>query len=313
MERTWALITAMGSTASQNLAGALRADTRQRWGLVGGDARRWHGGLGLCDVDVVLPRGDAPGYAEAVAEQAAAVGAQVVVPVFGPELTAMVDMEIPGATVVMSPAEAVAVCLSKRRLCGALYAAGIAHPPLLDPGAIDRWPVFCRPDGGTGSRGATLVQDAAGLKRLLVDDPDRVVTSAVRGVEHSVDGFAWPTGRLVHAIARVREEMKGGLAVRSTVVPLDPLREVVHRVVNTIGLRGFFNLQLFTGDFEPAVFDVNPRLGGAMALSFAAGLDAPAYLAAIIEGAPVPQGGHQRVGLRLLRRWHNVLVHPEAP
>lgn len=313
MERTWVLVTAMGSTASQNLVGALRADTRRRWGVVGGDARAWHGGLGLCDDDIVLPRGDAPGYAAAVGEAATAVGARAVVPVFGPELVAMVGCQVPGAVVIAPPAEAVEACLSKRRLCGVLAAAGIDHPRVIEPADVDVWPVFCRPDVGTGSRGAVAVSDRGALDRLLADDPDRVVTPLATGVEHSIDGFAWPRGRLVHAIARVREEMKGGLAVRSTVVSLSPFQEVVEAAVAALSLRGFFNLQLFAHDDGVEVFDVNPRLGGAMALSFAAGLDAPGYVAAVVEGAPLPRGGRERVGLRLLRRWHNVFVQSDVP
>ena len=133
----------------------------------------------------------------------------------------------------------------------------------------------------------------------------------IDGTPYSIDGFAYPAGRLVHAIRRRRDEVRGGLVVRSEVVPLSPYRERVELLCRSLSLQGFFNVQLIEDERGQAWFhDLNPRLGGGMALSFAAGLDAPRYLEAVDRGEAPSIGGREAVGMRLSRRWHNTILPP---
>lgn len=308
------LITSAGSTAAQNLARVL---ARAGWGVLGGDMRSDHAGLGLYDRDLLLPRGDDPGYIPALIAHIRAHGVGLLVPVMAPELRAVsrarAALEAGGCRVICAPAEAVDVCLSKRRLADALAEAGVPQPRPLTPSAIREFPVFARPDGGTGSRGARRVDDAEALARLRATAPGLVFTEHCEATEYSVDGFAWPPGRLVHAICRSRDEVRGGLVVRSRVEALGERLALVAWACEALGLAGFFNLQFFQeSPGAPChVFDVNPRLGGGMILSFEAGLDAPTYLADLAAGRSPPPGGAERVGLRLIRRWENVLLESD--
>ena len=152
------------------------------------------------------------------------------------------------------------------------------------------------------------------LSRALEQEPDLVLTEVIEAPEFSVDGYASAPGRLVHAIARSRDLVRHGIVVRSTVVALEPaIAAYVERVCAGVGLDGFFNLQFFVDkDRGPLFFDLNPRLGGGMALSFAAGLDPEEYLLARVEEREPQARKVERVGLKLMRRFHNILVEPAS-
>jgi carbamoyl-phosphate synthase large subunit len=282
---------------------------------VAGDARALHGGLGIADLDVELPPGNDASYPAAVAALVRRHRLDLVIPVFAPELRALAPPS-PGppsaAAVLVSGRETIEICLSKRRLAAALAAVGVAVPaPLSRPTAADL-PVFVRPDDATGGRRARRIEDREQLRLALRQEPDLVVTAASDDEEYSLDGYAWPAGHLRHAICRRRDEVKGGLVVRSTVVAGDAVRPLAARIAAALGLVGFFNFQFFASASGPVVFDVNPRLGGGMALSFAAGLDPLRCLGLVAGGEVVEAPWEERTGLVLLRRWQNLFREPGA-
>ncbi len=310
------LVTALGATAAQNVVRALRHDPRGRWHVIGVDARSLHGGVGLADELHVVPPGDDPGYADALEALCEARGADVLVPVMGPEVLAVARAQRERAgrlPVAVPPDWAVGVCLSKRRLAALMDELAIPHPRVLPPARVrDALPVFVRPDCGTGSRRARRVDDAAGLSSI---GQAEVVTEYVEGPEFSVDALAWPSGELAQWVCRRREEVKGGLAVRSTVTEA-PARvvECVRRLCARLQLVGPFNVQYRVApDGGPRFFDLNPRPGGAMALSFAAGLDIAGFLRVVAgAAADLSYRGGLQPPLRLVRRWENVIVDADG-
>lgn len=311
------LVTSAGSTATQNLLLALAelpASTRPF--VVATDARGRHGGTGLADRDEQVPHGADPGFVAAIAALAERYRADLVLPVFGPELAAFAAAPpgclASGCTLMLSRPEAISAALSKRRLARAMRRLRIATPEVIDDPTAADLPLFLRPDGGTGSRQAGRADSPATLAAALELEPLAVATRIVEGVELSVDGFAWPAGRLLHAICRRRDEVKGGLVVRSTVIAGDGARELARVLVAGLGVAGFFNFQYFATPGGPVVFDLNPRLSGGMALSFAAGL-APGRCLAIAAGRGGETGPwDERIGLELVRRWQNLFFAPDA-
>ena len=316
------LITSMGSTAAQNLVWALRRDASgAAWFVVGADVRAVHGGVGLSDRDVVVPMGSDPAYVERLAEHVREHRIEVLVPVMPPELLAVAArrerFEALGAKVLVSSTETLERCLSKRALSEALAEVGAAQPEIVAPEeAASRLPLFARPDGGQGSVGAHRIDSPEELAAALAQEPAPVLTELATGVEHSVDVFAHPPGQLVSAVCRRREATKSGLAVSSETVALgEERRAALERSVAGLELHGFANLQFFAGeDGEDRWFDVNPRLGGAMVLSFSAGLDAPDLLRRFATGESAGAAPDKATtGLRLERRWHNVITRGERP
>jgi carbamoyl-phosphate synthase large subunit len=309
------LVTSAGSAAAQNLLRQLKEPSTGKFFLVAADVKTVHGGLGLAHVDVCLPHGSDPGYLNALDELVERLELDLVIPVFGPELRTLSPhanrWEARSCRVLVSPPETIDYCLSKQRLASILSELGIPHPALLDPADPHDYPIFVKLDDGTGSRAARRIDGVDELQVARTRNPGLVATEYIDGEEFSIDGFADPPGHLVHGIRRTRDETKGGLAVRSTVVPLEPFRELVKVACGGLGLLGFFNLQIIVDSAGfPRVTDVNPRLGGAMILSFAAGLDPAVLIESFCTRKPPPYPLPERVGLRLARRWENLILEP---
>jgi carbamoyl-phosphate synthase large subunit len=305
------LLTSMGCTGSQNLVWALRRSGRHF--IVGADARAEHGALDMVDVSVQVPMGNAPTYIDALEALLVQHRIDQLIVVMEPELRAVSRaaerLRATGAVPVISPAATIDVCASKKRLAEVFRACGLPTPRVVDPLTWTKGPVFVRPDSGTGSVGARIVRSPADAEALLVDPQPMVFTEWINGEEFSIDGFCEQGGNLVHAICRRRDEMRHGLAVRSTVVPMPSERSPLAALCTRLRIYGFFNLQFRrTPDGRNFYFDLNPRLGGAMVLSFAAGLDAPHYLQASLAGIPIEDPHQTRLGLSLRRRWHNLFV-----
>lgn len=308
------LITSMGSTAAQNLAGFLREKAPDRFWVLGTDLRAEHGGLGLCDADGVVPAGKEPNYVDALLELAQTHRVQAVIPVMEDELFSVsvraAQLEQGGVRALVSSLQAIQACLSKRQLAKQMAAAGLLSPriyPSVDDASL---PAFTKPDRSTGSRGAAKLESHEQLTAAFAQGQGTVVTEYCEGRELSIDAFADENSRVLHAIARTRDEVRGGLVVRSTVVSLDDnIRFAASTLAQTLGLHGFFNLQCIEDAKRGRMFtDLNPRLGGGMALSFQAGLAADRYLDAWLNGIQLELGGQTSVGMRLHRRWHNVVL-----
>lgn len=306
------LITSMGSTAAQNLAHALAAEGD--FLILGGDGRAAHGGVDLCAAHFPLPMGRDPAYLPALLQICEREGVDILIPVMEPELMAVAKghdaFTQRGILPLVSPMGALETCFSKRSLSQAFQAVDLATPQIFDGDGYITYPAFSRPDFGTGSRGAMKLESPEDLAYARRVNPQLTLSAYIDGPEFSIDAFARQGGILCHHICRSRSEMKGGLAVRSTVVDMPQVSAEVARISEHLGLFGFFNLQFrLDAQGQARYFDLNARLGGAMALSFAAGLHPAPYLRALL-GAPWPEQAKNAVGMQLFRRWHNVILPP---
>jgi carbamoyl-phosphate synthase large subunit len=267
------------------------------------------------DVDVQLPMGHEAHYCESLLRVVESYNIDVVVPVFPPELRAIAKevSRLPRNVVwVVSEEVAIATCRSKRRLATALLLAGLQTPEILDQPKSTDFPVFVRPDSGSGSERARRIGGFDEWVAVRQIEEDLVIARLAVGEEFSIDCFAWPSGVVLHGICRRRDAVKGGLVVRSTVVEGAGARALAAKVAGALRLRGFFNIQFIATPEGPMVIDVNPRLGGGMALSFAAGLDPLECLRIAAGQSPGPAIWQERVGLVLVRRWQNVYIESDS-
>ena len=309
------MVTSIGSTGAQNLVRMLRAKAPNDWFIVAGDASPEHGGLGLAHKDVHLPRGDDPTYVERLISCLQAERIELLVPVMEAELKRVTEhrarFEAMGVQVLLSPSTTIQTCMSKKRLAHLLDSLNIDTPAMIDPHTEPRFPIFARPDFGSGSRGAHQVKDLAELDRLRAQNQHWTLTEWIEGQEFSIDGFSFH-GDLVHAVCRSRDEVRNGLAFRSTVVELGAREALLVRLCKSLEIHGFFNFQFRrTESGRETYFDLNPRLGGAMVLSFAAGLDPDRLLKGVLAGR-VDGSFSTQVGLKLYRRYENIFVNADG-
>jgi len=283
------LVTASGSPGTAALVRALRENGERRVRVVGADMSELVVGRHLCDAFHVVPPGDAPDFADAVANVCEREGVDAVVPQSSYDLPGLAAARerFPCAVLVASP-EAVRRSNDKAEtyaLLDAIGAPGPAWRRASGSAAVEAaarelgYPggdVAVKPIESSGSRGFRILSAAADpLQQLLTnrpgvapamqleallallpeDGPELLVMELARGKERTIDGVA-RGGRIVLGHPKTREAMRAGLAMYFETLDDQALMDVATSIVRELELDHFFNIQL-VGD---TVIEINPRI-----------------------------------------------------
>jgi carbamoyl-phosphate synthase large subunit len=243
---------------------------------------------------VVLPRGDAPEFAETVRGVCRRLGIDVLVPTVDTELLALVRLRkafaAEGTTVLAAPEATLVACQDKAELARVCAADGELPTTrvLLDDTHVPLGSIV-KARSLSGPRGVRLVtrpQDLLGVPR----DGSHVVQEYLPGEELSVDVYVRSDGVVVSAVPRTRDRVDCGVAVAGRTVADEQCVEVATNVARAIGLRGIANVQLRRrADGSPVLLQVNPRLPGSLVLTAAAGANLAALALAEALGGRVPR------------------------
>lgn len=232
----------------------------------------------FADRSFVVPPIDDPAYVDALESICREHGVGVLVPLIDVDLLRLAphrDRFAASGTQLVSPAEELAeLCFDKAKFEGMARAEGIRVPRSFAPAELDAapYPLFYKPPRGFGSIGAGLCPSRTDAHKVLRANPGVMFQEYVDAPEVSVDAYVAADGRPTVRVQRVRDKVVGGEAVRSHTVRLPGVADVSGRTIDALarrGLRGPLNVQVFAAE-EPAVIEVNPRLGSAVVLSNAA-------------------------------------------
>lgn len=266
----------------------------------------------------LVPRGDDPGFVDAVLDICRDEGIDVVVPTVDSELIPVArrvgEFGDLGVAVLGPSLSTLERCLDKWAL---LQACGPDIPlprgGLLDDGfdpASLGWPVLIKPRRGSGSRGIALIEDQATFDRLPRDG-SLLAQEYLPGPEYSVDVLAYRDGHVAAAVPRSRLKVDSGIAVAGCTLLRPALQEAAAAVARTIGLTSVANIQFREdADGVPRLLEVNPRFPGAMPLTVASGVNMPALAVADLLGRPVPKDVPFRP-LAMVRHWAQTFLPVE--
>lgn len=257
------------------------------------------------DEAVILPRSDAPGFPDALAEACAAHAVRLIVPTRDAELPVLAEAKArlagQGVTVLVAEGEGVALCQDKRRFSAFCAAQGMATPRTYAPDERpDRFPVFVRPVTGAGGQGARRIDRAEDLPH----GEELLVQALETDPEYTVDVLLDLAGRPLQAVARRRLQVRAGEAVKSRVEDAPDLEEQALALCAALGLVGHNVVQAFHAAGRPPRFiEVNPRFGGASNLSIRAGLASPERILQMVEGRAAEAAAPRPIayGLTMLR------------
>ncbi len=163
------------------------------------------------------------------------------------------------------------------------------------------FPVFVKPDTGHSSEGVRIVRDLHELE-LLEEESDfwreNLVSEYLPGAEVTVDCFSTRKDGLLFARARVREEIKDGMSVRTRDIDDSRLDELAKKIGGQLSFAGawFFQARESSlGEFK--LMEVGARIAGFSALRRAQGVNL-AHLS-ILEADGVPlELPHQALQLK---------------
>lgn len=205
--------------------------------------------------------------------------ADTYVPLLVEEIAVASELRDAGAldgVAVLAPATASArLCTDKLALAGRLAAAGLATPPTVPAGEARWWPegTIVKPRSGEGSKGLEVVEAPAALDAARRRGDGAVAQRRCRGPEVSVDAFRSRDGKAWAAVCRERLEVRAGVCTKARLHRDAPLEALVRGVAGALELTGALCVQAMRGPDGWEVTDVNPRYGGASAMSAAVGVD----------------------------------------
>ena len=262
------LVFPCGSEVALELHRSLRYSSHVN--LVGASSVRDHGAFLYADHVEGLPFVDDPGF---IGELAALVRARRIDAVF-PATDAVLavlkahEAEL-GCRVIASPRETTEICSSKTATYARLRGTVRVPAAYPSPDAVDRYPVFLKPDRGYGSRGTLRAESAEAAAVHLRARPDCILLEYLPGAEYTVDCFTDRHGTLRFAGARSRRRVLNGISVNTTAVEdrLGAFRDIAERINGALRFRGAWFFQVKeASDGQLALLEVASRPGGSSAL-----------------------------------------------
>jgi len=198
-----------------------------------------------------------------------------------------------GCTVMIGSEPTVSLCRDKARLNSLLRTVGLATIRTCSLREFQKspfYPCFVKPIRGSASIGSSVIRNEQELKvHVQAHGEALLVQEFVPGQEFTVDVYRSRDGRIRCVVPRQRLVVRAG-EVEKAVTSKDPaLIEAATRLAESLDdLWGVFCCQCRRGrDGEPRFFEVNPRFGGGVPLSIAAGANLPLYLLQEVLGEPI--------------------------
>jgi carbamoyl-phosphate synthase large subunit len=216
-----------------------------------------------------------------------------------------------GITVAVSSPEVVETCTDKRAFYCFLKSIGVPTPRTVNGLDILKgieieaeleFPLFVKPRSGFASVHVFKVEDEEELRFLIRKYPDLIVQQYIRGTEYTVDLLSDLEGTVLSIVPRQRIEVRAGEVTRSRTEKNSAIIEYSGKIAEALGSRGPITLQCLLSEGIPYFFEVNPRVGGGLPASIAAGANTPRMLIRMACGHRVrPSVGRFRENHYMLR------------
>lgn len=187
------------------------------------------------------------------------------------------------------------------------------------------FPVILKPRTGSASKGIKIVQRADQWEEVLTPDASRTSDThltlddyliqeyIVLNEEYTVDCYVSQAGTVMSIVPRIRLETAGGEVMNTRTVRDAVLIELSNRILATGAFRGPVTIQ-FIRDLKNGatyVMEINPRLGGGVIASIAAGADIPAFLLAECGGEALQPVDDWKENTLMTRYFKEVLFYAD--
>lgn len=137
------------------------------------------------------------------------------------------------------------------------------------------YPAILKPRKGSASKGIMVVNSSEELASVTDIDNYLIQEYIADSREYTIDCYITQAGEITAVVPRIRIATAGGEVMRSQTVRNTQLIAESNRVINALGLRGAVTLQFIENlkDNSFKLMEINPRLGGGVICSIAAGAD----------------------------------------
>ena len=141
------------------------------------------------------------------------------------------------------------------------------------------FPLIAKPIEGSASKGIIIINNEIELSNL--QNPQKfLIQKFIDGYEYTIDIYRnTRTNNILSIVPRKRIETQGGESIKSITIKNNKIEDFARDIILKTTLRGPLTLQILEDKQNNFFFmEINPRLGGAVLNSIAAGADSPMYL-----------------------------------
>ena len=153
-------------------------------------------------------------------------------------------------------------------------------PPSYTKDDMIKFPVIVKPRRGSASKGIFVIDDADQWNKLENKD-DFVVQQYIENrEEYTVDCYISTKGDIISIVPRLRIQTAGGEVMNSETRKDDDLIDISEKVLKSGDFKGPVTIQYLRDKNTGATYlmEINPRLGGGVITSIAAGADITEYI-----------------------------------
>jgi carbamoyl-phosphate synthase large subunit len=208
-----------------------------------------------------------------------------------------------GYSFLISSASAIEMCESKIKFSEYCSNLNVDTPRICSLGTANNFPLFVKPNRGSGSKQTQMVSDQQELEEVVKTINDPLVQEYIPGPEVTVDLFSSREGTIYYS-ARTRDQVHNGQSVSGTTCDSRPFKKILEKIITNLGLLGPLNAQfILHPERGPVLIEINPRFAaGGLALTIAAGLNIPVLLVKDLlkQRLELPQAQYE-LGLKMSR------------
>ena len=278
-------------------------------------------GFVFADAAYVVPRADAPEYVETLLRICERESVNWLLPALDEELVVIAscrhEFERIGTSVLASPLASLQICTDKLKTYNFFCSWGIPTPLTLDGENLDvsevhSYPQVVKPRSGRGSTNVFVARNERELRFFLDYIPRPVVQTYVAGTELTIDVLSDLGARPLFVRPRYRLQTDSGISFKAATTSNERIANWAAIIAEELSLIGPTNIQCFV-DHAGAIWftEINARLAGSVALTFAASPDFFQALADLLAGRPVNPTSELAKPLIMLRYWSETYVEPD--
>lgn len=268
--------------------------------VVGADASLENPAKHFVDRFYQIPKCRESGYVDALLAICKKEAVSLLVPLYEPEF-AVLDaarerFEEAGVKLVLSERAVLDICNDKRKTAAFFEKRGIPAPKTflyeeveeMIQGKEAAYPLIIKPADGMGSEGIYFAKNRKELAFFYEYVENALVQECASGREYTIDALCDFYGEPIYIVPRIRLEVISGEVSKSRVDLQKSVIEETKRLLLALqkegGICGPMTVQCFLAEDGKSLqfIEINPRFGGGVPLSFAAGAD---YAAALYQMA----------------------------
>lgn len=313
MKKANILITGVSSSNALSFIKGLRNQREVQVSITGTDIyqRSLSAGASFVDFFSRVPLAGDKNYIPAIINICKKNKIDIIVPIIDEEFIfiscARKKFQEIGARVMLPEHSQLLLCRDKYKTYLFLKEHGIPTPATsLNFSATKRYPVLAKPRFGRGSKDIRTIYSKEDINGLRLRS--FIFQEIVKGQEYSIDTLSDLNGRVVAVVPRLRLEIRNGTSYKAKTVKSRMLEEMCAFICTKLGLKGPACIQcMVTPKGAPYFFEINPRIGSAVALTIRAGINIPLLAVKNILGMKLDNlVGEFQEDVIMLRYWDEV-------